>query len=178
MKKIGIKVGMAIISVLIASFVSEIKANAYEETYINPQYVEYCREIGNGYDIDYWILVALIEKESSGIPDVADYYDGTHIGLMQLSIYYFGGEGIDLTDPYTNIMLGTQYLASLYEDVNDIGIALMRYHGEADALTKPLSGYASWIINRANALRRSDLLGKHIVDEGSNKGWKEMMLEQ
>lgn len=147
---------MCVFSILLV-LSTDIKSKAYSGTYIKQEYVEYCKEIGYGYDIDYWLLVSLIEAESSGDPTVADYLTGTHIGLMQLSIYYFGGEGIDLTDPFTNIMLGTRYLASLNDNVNDIGIALMQYHGEENALTKPLSGYAKGIMNRAEELRMNNI---------------------
>lgn len=163
MNKNRIKVGIAIISVLIASSLIGFKAKAYEETYINSEYVEYCKEIGNGYGINYWLLVALIEAESSGRPDVADYLTGTHIGLMQLDMYTFGGDGIDLTDPYTNIMLGTRYLSQLEDTYGDIGIALMAYHGESDVTTKPLSGYAKGIFDRADALRWGNV-GKNIKE--------------
>lgn len=157
MKKIGIRLSIAIICLFIPIIFVQFDSKAYSPTYINSEYVDYCQEIGYGYDIDYWLLVALIEHESSGRPDVLDYVTGTHIGLMQLSISQFGGDGINLTDPYTNIMLGTRYLASLNDKVDNIGIALMQYHGESDALTKPLSGYAKGIINRAEELKMCNI---------------------
>lgn len=111
--------------------------------------MDICQEVGAELDIDPWLLVAVIERESSGQPDVRDYLTGTHIGLMQLSEYYFGGDGIDLFDPYTNIYIGAKYLKSLGSDE---AVALMKYHGETDAETKPISSYAKGILKRRDEL--------------------------
>lgn len=175
MKKIGIRFATAIISAFITIISCGIKVEAYADTYIKEEYIQYCEEIGNGYDIDCWLLVALIERESSGNPNAVDSFTGTHIGLMQLSIYYFGDYGIDLTDPYGNIMLGTRYLASLRDKYGDIGIALMAYHGEGNVTTKPLSGYAQGILDRAADLKndRGKVLINRMVDNKSLKEWSE-----
>lgn len=149
------------------------ESQAYEETYIDEEYVRYCGYMQEEFGIDKWVLVALIERESSGNPTARDYLTGTHVGLMQLSEYYFAEEGRNLEDPYTNIYLGTAYLVSCDDD---IGKALMIYHEGNSAIGKTeLSSYASGILERAKELKfiaLQDSLQTIIERTRRNKLWK------
>jgi len=101
--------------------------------------------------------MAMIEKESSGRPDVES---GGCKGLMQISDRWHKDRmerlGVtDIYDPDGNIHVGTDYLAELFEKYEDVGIVLAVYHGEKNATTKTeLSDYADWILTRSAELER------------------------
>lgn len=127
----------------------------YEETYIKAQYVETCVQMGEEYAVCPELLMAIIEHESSGQKDARN---GPCVGLMQLNEKYHG-IGEDLTDPETNIRIGAAYIAELAEEYGDIGLVLMKYHGEKNAKQKAekgiLSDYAAGILERSEELERA-----------------------
>lgn len=137
-----------------------------EPTFINQEYVEICEEMEERYGICSELLVALIEKESSGNAEAVNSA-GTHIGLCQLSEHYFGS-GVDLTEPYTNIEIATEYLVSLADEYEDVSIVLMRYNGTPESKAYELADngtateYAKWILNRSADLEK--------LNEQSNNG--------
>lgn len=112
---------------------------------------------GEEYGICPELLMAMIEKESSGRPDVES---GGCKGLMQISDRWHKERmkrlGVtDIYDPDGNIHVGADYLSELFEKYCDVGIALMVYHGEKNADTKTeLSDYADWILTRSAELER------------------------
>lgn len=126
----------------------------YEETYLDSSYVELCEEIGEEYDICPELLMALIEKESSGH---ADAQNGSCKGLCQVSERWHSDRmerlGVtDIFDPYGNILLAADYLTELGADHLDIAICLGTFHGE----THPeiVSTYTEWILERSEELER------------------------
>ena len=130
------------------------------DTYIKHQYQEYCKIIGNKYGVCPELLMAMIEKESSG---KADAENGGCIGLMQIYEKYHKDRmerlGVkDLTNPFWNIMVGTDYLMELAEKYEDLGVVLMKYNGDSKANayweTGDLSEYAASIIERSAELER------------------------
>ena len=133
----------------------------YEDTYIQAEYVEYCVEIGEEYNICPELLMALIEKESSG---KADAQNGSCKGLCQVSEKWHSGRmerlGVtDIYDPEGNIRLAADYLTELGAEYEDIGLTLMIYHGESNAESRAESGllsdYADWILTRSAEIERS-----------------------
>ena len=133
----------------------------YEDTYIKAEYVEICEEIGTEYNICPELLMALIEKESSG---KADAQNGSCKGLCQVSEKWHSGRmeklGVtDIYDPEGNIRLAADYLTELGAEYEDIGLILMLYHGESNAESKAESGllsdYADWILTRSAEIERS-----------------------
>ena len=76
------------------------------------------------------LVQAIIEKESSWNPKAKN---GNCIGLMQINPKYqqermkkFGVT--DLTDPYDNILVGTDYLLELFEKYGDVYAVLQFYN--------------------------------------------------
>lgn len=133
----------------------------YQDTHIKAEYVEICEEVGEEYNICPELLMALIEKESSG---KADAQNGSCKGLCQVSEKWHSGRmeklGIDdIYDPEGNIRLAADYLTEMGAEYLDIGLVLMKFHGESDAEIKAergeLSDYAIWILERSETLERA-----------------------
>lgn len=133
----------------------------YEETYIQEQYVETCVQIGEEYAICPELLMAMIERESRGD---ASANNGGCKGLCQISEKWHEDRmerlGVtDIFDPEDNIRLCADYLCELGAEYEDIGLVLMKYHGESDAEEKAeqgiLSEYAEWILERSEELERA-----------------------
>ena len=130
----------------------------YKETYIKQEYVEYCTEIGEEYDICPEILMALIEMESSGKADALSA-DGTCKGLCQMkeSCHKDRMERLgvtDIYDPYGNILMCADFLTELGAKYQDIAIVLGRFHGESKAEIK-VSNYTTWILERSEELEKA-----------------------
>lgn len=172
MKKIKKQNGLGTLEILIIivaiAFIIVSLTHSYEaagqthDTYIKPEYVGYCEEIGARYHLSPELLEALIETESSGDPRAEN--NGC-VGLCQVSETYHAkraaGLGVtDLYDPYGNILVAADYIISLYEEYgDDTALVLMKYNGSSDAVTRAYGGdftkYANAIINRAQELERA-----------------------
>lgn len=122
----------------------------YEDTYIKTEYVETCVQIGEKYGICPELLMAIIERESSGR---ADARNGDCVGLMQINEAYHGN-GQDLTDPEINIETGAAYLAELAAEYEDVAVVLGKYHGESRAEIR-ISNYTTGILERSEELERA-----------------------
>lgn len=126
-------------------------------SYIPLEAQEACVKYGEEYGICPELLMAMIERESSGRPDAES---GGCKGLMQISDRWHKDrmERLKVTDIYDvdgNIHVGADYLAELFEKYEDVGIVLMVYHGEKNAATKTeLSDYADLILTRSAELER------------------------
>lgn len=108
---------MCVLTTLIALF-RPIKTEA-RETYISEEIIEICDKYGEQYDIDVYLLIAIIECESSGNPSVISA-NGQYIGLMQLNKDTFTG---DLFDADNNVQQGAKYIDTLRtrHNVNAMG---------------------------------------------------------
>lgn len=133
----------------------------YEDTFIPAEYAELCVEIGEEYAICPELLMALIEKESSGH---ADAQNGSCKGLCQVSEKWHTDrmERLhidDIYDPEGNIRLCADYLCELDAKYEDIGLVLMVYSGKSDAVEiaerGELTYYAEWILTRSEELERA-----------------------
>lgn len=122
----------------------------YEDTYIKAEYQEICEEVGEEYCICPELLMAIIERESSGRPEARN---GACVGLMQVNENYHG-DGADLTDPATNIEVGAAYLMELVAEYEDIGVVLGKFHGESKAEIQ-ISNYTVGILERSEELERA-----------------------
>ncbi len=97
---------------------------------------EIVEEVSAEYDVDKFLISAIIEHESRGDPTVSN---GSCKGLMQVDNYWHKdrAERLDISDwydPESNIILGTDYLAELFEDYEDYSLVVMLYatnHDEA-----------------------------------------------
>ena len=133
----------------------------YEETFIQADYIELCEEIGTEYGICPELLMALIEKESSGH---ADAQNGSCKGLCQVSEKWHKDRmeklGItDIYDPEGNIRLCADFLDELHAEYEDIGLVLMVYSGKSDAVEiaerGELTYYAEWILERSAEIEKA-----------------------
>lgn len=102
------------------------------DTTIDPAYVGYCEEIGARYNIAPELLEAIIERESGGQPDVGN--TAGCYGLMGISAKWQADRmkklGVtDLYDPYSNILVGTDFLRELFEKYEDPALVLDYYGG-------------------------------------------------
>lgn len=153
MKKIGKNAVLAL--ALAVSFIFPAYAeDEVKDTWISETARNACVAYGEQYDILPELLMAIIERESSGDPEAEN---GGCYGLMQISTRWHKDrmrrlEVTDIFDEDGNILVGTDYLAELSEKYDDIGVALMVYHGESNARNKKLSKYARGVLNRSSEL--------------------------
>lgn len=156
MRKI-LKLFLPIVLCLSIAFTSTAQTNG---TYISEEEQEACVKYGEEYGICPELLMAMIERESSG---QADAVNGDCKGLMQISQKWHANrmERLGVTDIYDvdgNIHVGTDYLAELFEKYGEAATVLMVYHGEKNAVEKAENGeiskYADWILTRSAELER------------------------
>lgn len=120
----------------------------------------YITEISEDYGICPELIMAMVETESNYQPDAKN---DSCIGLMQVSDKWHTDRmerlGVtDLYDPYSNILVGVDFVAELADEYGDIGLVLMLYHGESKAFSNVqngiLSEYADGILSRSAELER------------------------
>ena len=129
------------------------------DTWVSRTAYDACLKYGQEYNISPELLMAIIEKESSGKPNV---YNGECRGLMQVSIRWHKERMVrlncdDLFDEAQNIHVATDYLAELLEKYEDIRLVLMMYNMKKDTALKNwkngnITPYATEIIERAKEL--------------------------
>lgn len=138
---------------------STVKAGS-AASYIDEEYIGYCEEIGKEYGICPYLLVALIERESSGDPTAKN---GSCKGLCQVSEKWHKSRmeklGVtDIYDPYGNIQLCADYILELAEEYEDVALVLMVYSGKSNAVEiaerGEMTSYASGILARSEELER------------------------
>ena len=133
------------------------------DTEISEEYVQTAIDIGTEYDIAPELIIAIIEHESEGNPDVVSGCGA--IGLMQV-IPKFQEERcerlgvVDLSNGHENILVGTDYLQELFEKYEDIQLVLTAYRfGEYSEQfqkaqnTGYLYSYVREVINRSDELQ-------------------------
>lgn len=152
-----IAVFLPIIMALSVSFISTAQPAG---TYISEDAQEACVKYGEEYGICPELLMAIIERESAGQVDAEN---GGCKGLMQIADRWHTDrmERLEVTDIYdmdSNIHVGTDYLAELFEEYGEVTTVLMAYHGEQNAVAKAENGeiskYADWILTRSAELER------------------------
>ena len=118
------------ILIAIMLFVPVIHVKAAEDTYLSEEIQEACIKHGEEYNICPELLMAIIEKESRGNPDVEN---GSCKGLMQINIIFqkermkrLGVKDIFCIDG--NIHVGADYLADLIAENDDVYYVLMAYN--------------------------------------------------
>lgn len=155
MKKILLSTVLVLALALLPVKYASAETSQISDTYICAEYQGYIYEISDMYGICPELIMAIIEKESSG---KAKARNGNCKGLMQVNenchkdkIEEFNVT--DIYDPYSNILIGTAYLLELFEEYEDVGMVLMVYNGDSKAKkyqqTGSLSKYAASILKRA-----------------------------
>ena len=110
-------------------------ATEVQDTWISDEYLHYINEICEEYCICPELVMAIIERESSG---QADAVNGDCKGLMQINEPYHTDRmkrlGVtNLFDPYGNILVGVDYLSELAAEFEDIAFVLDIYSGNSKA---------------------------------------------
>lgn len=156
-KLIGIGATLFAFCVFLAN---PLEVNAKSDQILSDEIIGYCDEIGEHYGICSELLQAMIEKESTGNPDAVN---GGCIGLMQISERWHMDRmnrlGVDdLFDPYSNILVGADYISELAEKHGDVALVLDIYNGNSKAFCNNdngiISSYAKWILERSEELER------------------------
>lgn len=132
------------------------------DTYLSEEVKDACVKYGKEYGICPELLMAIIEKESSGRHAVES--EMGCVGLMQIDPTYHTERmekcGVtDLTSIDGNVHVGTDYLVELFQEHEDIYLVLMCYNmGEYKAKqlydAGEYSDYAISITERAEELER------------------------
>lgn len=139
-------------------FVARGKATG-KDTWIDPQYVKYCEEIGTMYGVQPEFIESFIEAESSGNTNAKN---GNCIGLMQVygTVHQDRMRRLGVTnlyDPYQNILVGTDILVDLYEQYgDDTALVVALYNGQSDAKRRTenfdFADYTKKVLNRTYEL--------------------------
>lgn len=128
------------------------------DTCISDTAKEACIEYGEQYGICPELLMAVIEVESRGRPDVKN---GLCCGLMQISVKWHTDRmerlGVtDIFDERGNILVGVDYLAELFEKYHEASLVLDIYNGNSKAQENYengiLSDYARSVLERSAEL--------------------------
>lgn len=154
--------GVAFGAIIVGMFAGILKVNAAgADTELPELYQVHCKQIGQEYNICPELLMAIIEQESGGNPDAVGA--AGEIGLMQIYPKYHSDRmeelGVySLYAPKSNILVGADYLAELFEEYGDLGTVLMVYNGVSDAEELGAKGeyteYAEKIMERSEQLER------------------------
>lgn len=109
--------------------------------------------IADDYDIDPNIVAAIVWVESRGVPTVTSS-DGGYLGLMQVGPKWHRARmdrlGVtDLYDPYSNVLVGVDYLSEIYGRCHDWTLTVMSYNlGESGARSVYNSGQVTTYARR------------------------------
>lgn len=167
MKEFGTGILIGIIGILlftVTAFADPVDAEAYlqEEGVEIPEEIEFWSEYyGEKYGICPEVIEAMIWTESRCIPS-AQSADKSCKGLMQVkpSCHQERMQRLNARNVFgitENIRIGTDYLAELAEDEEDIAVALAKYNGQSGEKIKKArngqySGYVKQILKIAGAL--------------------------
>lgn len=132
-----------------------------ESVDLSEDFQKYVFEVAGEYHISPYIILAMIERESTNNPSsIGD--NGKSYGLMQIMKKYhlerMDRLGVtDLLDPYQSILTGIDYLYELLQIDCDIYWALMCYNGgfthANDNNINPTS-YANFVVERSMELEK------------------------
>lgn len=116
-----------------------ILRNLYPKTYL-----EYVETASKKYDIDENTIFAIIKNESNFSNEISSNKGAQ--GLMQLMeatalevAETIGISNVDLSNPETNIEIGTKYYSYLYKKYQNEGLALAAYNAGAGNVDKWIS---------------------------------------
>ena len=138
------------------------------QTSAGRDYLPICNEIGEKYGICPELIQAIVEKESNYNENAVSSHGA--IGLMQVIPRWNQDRmdrlGVtDLTDPYQNILCGTDLISELADKYEDLYLVLMCYNqGEYGGAIEQwengqYSDYAVSIVERTAELEEAH--GKH-----------------
>lgn len=98
------------------------------------------RDLGEKYDLDPRLVMAVVQKESGGNPRARSHVGAR--GLMQLMPGTARTLGVkDPYNPHANMEAGTKYLKSLIHDFGDVRLGLMAYNWGPGNVRSYLKGH-------------------------------------
>lgn len=147
------------VSVLVLAMSLAVTSTAEgDDTYIPPEYVNYCGEIGARYNVSPEFLESFIEAESSGNPNARNghckglcqiYEDAHRDRMKRLGVS-------DVYDPRSNILVAADILVELFEQSDDAAWVCMAFNGSSDAKRRAedfnFTDYADKVLDRAREL--------------------------
>jgi soluble lytic murein transglycosylase-like protein len=123
----------------------------------------YIRSISAKYDIEPELIMSIIQSESEYNPKAKT---GNCLGLMQVSSRWHADRakklGVkDFYDPYSNILIGVDYISELLAQYKDKRLVLMLYnmnHNTAMNMYKEgnISYYARTVLARAEQYKKGE----------------------
>jgi soluble lytic murein transglycosylase-like protein len=123
----------------------------------------YVRKIAPKYNIEPELIMSIIQTESEYNPKARNR---NCLGLMQVSSQWHKDRAAklgvtDFYDPYSNILLGTDYIAELFHDYKDPRLVLMVYNMERKTALNMykqghISNYAKTILARAEQYKKGE----------------------
>lgn len=139
--------------VLLCSSIT-VKAGEIDTT-LPDKYISYIIEISEEYCVQPELIEAIIEAESGNNNNVVS--DHGAVGFMQVIPKWHKDRaarlGVDIEDPYGNILVGTDYLMELADEYYDLPVVLAVYNGDSRAFEEDyVSDYAQRIIDRSREL--------------------------
>lgn len=156
------KILSVLLFIIIAFFLPATTYASEEDTFLSKSAIVACKKYGKEYNICPELLMAIAEAESSGNPNAKN---GNCKGLMQVSEKWHKDRMDrlcveDLFDESGNILVATDYLYELFKKYEDVGMVLMVYNGDSDAVgymngTEGLSKYATEILKRSTELEKA-----------------------
>lgn len=148
MKRFKRIAALACLLALFATICPASELNAEDnDTFIDPEYVQICEEVGAEYGIAPELLEAIIEHESAGQPNVTNELGCVGLCQIQYGVHVTRMQKLGLHDiynPRTNITLAADILNECRQRYgDDLMMTLMCYSGTSHAILKAKAGYFS-----------------------------------
>lgn len=117
----------------------------------------FIKEVCSMYDnVEPELVMSVVYHESRFKPEAVN---GNCVGLMQVSTYWHSDRATrlgvtDFYDPYSNILLGVDYISELTESYGDTALVLMLYNMKHDTAFDmfgrgEISSYAKSVLEKA-----------------------------
>lgn len=123
----------------------------------------YIRNICNQYNVEPELVMSIVFHESRYRPEAKN---GNCIGLMQVSTRWHSDRAARLGvknfyDPYSNILLGVDYLSELLDKYKDPALVLMLYNMKHETAMKmysdgKISNYARSVLAMAEEIKKGE----------------------
>lgn len=131
-----------LIAIMFLFFIRYFEIDKYIARKLYPKtYIEYVLEASQKYDVDENLIFAIIKNESNFKNSISSNKGAQ--GLMQLMettaldvAETIGLSNIDLSDPKTNIEIGTKYYCYLYNRYQNKELALAAYNAGSGNVDK------------------------------------------
>lgn len=145
------------------SMIQEVEETITLPEELSPEEVidGYIVDICEGYDVEPSLVQSIVWHESRYLPDATN---GDCVGLMQISTYWHTDRAkrlgvTDFYDPYSNILLGVDYLNELLIQYKDPILVLMLYNMKHDTAKSMyaqghISEYASSVLARSDKIKQ------------------------